>query len=95
MCIRYYDHHGYLRYYIPDFIVKTENCFYLIETKGKEDINVRYKDKAATEWCKSTTKGTGFPWMYVKIMAKDFGDFSTLNLSHLIRNVGYSQFTLD
>jgi len=95
MRIRYFDHYGYLRYYIPDFIVKAENCFYLIETKGEEDINVRYKDKAATEWCKSTTKGTGFPWKYVKIMAKDFGDFSTLNLSQLIRNVGYSQFTLD
>jgi len=93
--IRYYDYHGYLRYYIPDFIVKAENCFYLIETKGEEDINVRYKDKAATEWCKSATKGTGFPWKYVKIMAKDFGENSMLNLSQLIRNVGYSQFTLD
>jgi type III restriction enzyme len=93
--IRYYDHYGYLRYYIPDFIVKTENCFYLIETKGEEDINVRYKDRAATEWCKATTKGTGFPWKYVKIMSKDFEENSSLILSQLVRDIGYSQFTLN
>ena len=91
--IRYYDHYGCLRYYIPDFIVKTEDCFYLIETKGEEDINVRYKDKAATEWCKAATK-SGTKWRYVKIMAKDFEENSTLTLSQLIKNIGYTQMEL-
>jgi len=92
--IRYYDHYGYLRYYIPDFIVKTEDCFYLIETKGEEDINVRYKDKAATEWCKAASK-SGVQWKYVKIMAKDFEENSTLTFSQLIKNIGYTQMRLN
>ncbi len=92
--IRYYDHYGCLRYYIPDFIVETEDCFYLMETKGEEDINIRYKDKAATEWCKTARK-SGTEWKYVKIMAKDFEENSTLTFSQLVKNVGYTQMELD
>lgn len=92
--IRYYDHYGYLRYYIPDFIVKTEDCFYLIETKGLEDMSVRYKDKAATEWCKTASK-SGNEWKYVKIMSKDYEENPTLTFSKLIKNIGYTQMELE
>jgi type III restriction enzyme len=96
--ILYYDQQGYLRYYIPDFIVKTANCFYLIETKG-EDIgmhpNVKYKDKAAAEWCKTISEATKTPWKYVKIMANDFQMNSYLRFSELLKAVGYTQASLD
>ena len=92
--IRYYDHHGYLRYYIPDFIVKTEDCFYLIETKGIEDMSVRYKDKAATEWCKAASR-SGIEWKFVKIMAKDFDENFPLTFSELIKSIGYTQMELE
>jgi len=96
--ILYYDQQGYIHYYIPDFIVKTANCFYLIETKG-EDVgmhpSVKYKDKAANEWCKTLTRVTNTPWKYVKIMANDFQMNSYLRFSELLKAVGYTQASLD
>jgi len=32
---RYYDRYGYLRYYVPGFIVKTQDRFYLIRNQGR------------------------------------------------------------
>jgi type III restriction enzyme len=96
--ILYYDQQGYIHYYIPDFIVKTTNCFYLIETKG-EDIgmhpSVKYKDKAANEWCKTLTRVTNTPWKYVKIMANDFQINSYLRFSELLKVVGYTQASME
>jgi type III restriction enzyme len=96
--ILYYDQQGYIHYYIPDFIVKTANCFYLIETKG-EDIgmhpSVKFKDKAATQWCKTLSRATNTPWKYVKIMANDFQMNSYLRFSELLKAVGYTQASLD
>ena len=65
--IPYHNHEGYLSYYLPDFIVKTENVMYLIETKGIEDLNVPLKDAAATEWCKRASELTDTEWRYVKV----------------------------
>ena len=96
--ILYYDQQGYVHYYIPDFIVKTADRFYLIETKG-EDIgmhpNVKYKDKAATEWCKTLSQVTNTSWTYVKIMANDFEMNSYLHFSELLKAVGYTQMSLN
>jgi type III restriction enzyme len=96
--ILYYDQQGYLHYYIPDFIVKTKDCFYLIETKGEEigmHPSVKYKDKAATEWCKTLSETTKSCWRYVKIMSNDFQMNSYLRFSELLKAVGYTQASLD
>jgi hypothetical protein len=46
MSILYYDDKGYVHYYVLDYIVKTEDYYYLVETKReKYDTQiVKYKD---------------------------------------------------
>jgi type III restriction enzyme len=67
--IEYTDSASNLRYYEPDFVVLTkEGTHYIAETKGLEDVNVANKDRAAHLWCENTTKLTGKPWAYVKVL---------------------------
>jgi len=56
--IPYRDEYGILREYEVDFIVKTKESMYLVETKGDRDIfkeNVAVKAKAAHSWCESAS----------------------------------------
>jgi type III restriction enzyme len=67
--IEYTDNMGNLRYYEPDFVVLTKDAtHYIAETKGLEDVNVANKDRAAELWCENTTRLTGKPWEYVKVL---------------------------
>ena len=71
--IEYTDNSGNLRYYEPDFVVLTDDdTHYIAETKGLEDVNVANKDRAAQLWCENTTKLTGKPWAYVKVLQTEF-----------------------
>jgi type III restriction enzyme len=73
--IEYTDNVGNLRYYEPDFVaVTTDGAHYLIETKGLEDVNVAFKDRAAHLWCENATVLTGTPWAYVKVLQTDFNE---------------------
>lgn len=65
--ITYIDTNGFVRSYIPDFIVKTKDTYWVIETKGREDVDVKLKDKRAEEWCKQVSKLTGKEWAYKRI----------------------------
>jgi type III restriction enzyme len=66
--IEYTDARGNLRYYEPDFVAETvDGTHYLIETKGREDVDVAHKDRAARLWCENTTQLTGKPWSYLKV----------------------------
>ena len=52
--ISYMRNDGLLSIYHPDFIVKTANKIYIIETKGDDKINdgnVKQKQLATIEWC--------------------------------------------
>lgn len=71
--IEYTDASNNLRYYEPDFVaVTTEGRRYLIETKGREDVDVANKDRAATLWCENATRLTGDTWQYLKIPQKEY-----------------------
>ncbi len=71
--IEYTDATNNLRYYEPDFVaVATNGTHYLIETKGREDIDVANKDRAAILWCENATRLTGTLWRYVKVPQKEF-----------------------
>lgn len=92
--ILYYDMKNIARYYIPDFIVKAKCGSFIIETKGREldnKENVRYKDKAADEWCKKISKETGENWKYVKIISDDFSKNRDLSFCGLVKKVGYKR----
>lgn len=54
LLIPYRDEYGILREYEVDFIVKTDDKMYLVETKADKDLNdptVLLKAKAAHSWC--------------------------------------------
>jgi type III restriction enzyme len=71
--IEYTDAAGNLRYYRPDFVaVLGDGRHYIVETKGREDVDVAHKDRAAMLWCENATMLTGTEWSYVKVPQKDF-----------------------
>ena len=56
---------------------------HLIETKGREDVDVAHKDRAARLWCENATILTGVDWQYQIVHQKEFeklqpGDFEDL-----------------
>ncbi len=56
--IPYRDEHGILREYEVDFIVKTTDTIYLVETKADRDLDrpvTAIKARAAQSWCKSSS----------------------------------------
>lgn len=65
--IEYVSTTGKLRYYRPDFVVKTSDGMYLVETKGREDADVAQKDARAAQWCADATRLTDVPWQFVKV----------------------------
>lgn len=70
--VPYTDSSGFLRHYIPDFILKTKGGMGIIETKGREDVDVQFKDKRAMEWAEFAMKLTKKSWFYLRIDQKDF-----------------------
>jgi type III restriction enzyme len=71
--IEYTDSNNNLRYYEPDFVaVLADGTHYLIETKGREDVDVANKDRAAMLWCENATRLTGTDWRYLKVPQKEY-----------------------
>jgi len=71
--IEYTDSNNNLRYYEPDFVaVTTQGAQWLVETKGREDVDVANKDRAALLWCENATRLTGTEWNYLKALQKEF-----------------------
>jgi type III restriction enzyme len=83
--IEYADAKNNLRYYEPDFVaVTTDGTRYLIETKGREDIDVASKDRAATLWCENAARLTENRWVYVKVPQKEYSDLRPESLGDLL-----------
>lgn len=86
--VEYTDSRNNLRYYEPDFVVVTnDGKHYLAETKGREDVDVAGKDRAAILWCESASRLTGTHWEFVKVPQKEFehlqpDEFSDLGVFH-------------
>lgn len=54
-----------LAFYTPDFFVRSEDGnYWMVETKGRQDLDVPRKAAAAVEWCKAASKGKT-KWEYV------------------------------
>lgn len=71
--LRYVKEDGLPAFYSPDFLVRTANAIYLVETKAQEQAihpNVQRKLKAAVAWCErintlAPEHRQGLPWHYV------------------------------
>ena len=71
--IEYTDSVANLRYYEPDFVVVTaDRVHYVVETKGREDVDVAHKDRAARLWCENATMLTSVHWEYLKIPQAEY-----------------------
>jgi type III restriction enzyme len=83
--IEYTDSVGNLRYYEPDFVaVLSDGAHYLIETKGREDVDVAHKDRAAQLWCENATRLTGTSWGYLKVLQGDFEKLRPTDFSDVL-----------
>jgi type III restriction enzyme len=71
--IEYTDNATNLRYYEPDFVaVQDDGTHWLIETKGRVDVDVAHKNRAATLWCENATRLTGTQWRYIIVHQDNF-----------------------
>ncbi|MBV8695809.1 MAG: DEAD/DEAH box helicase family protein [Ktedonobacteraceae bacterium] len=83
--IEYTDNNANLRYYYPDFVVKTElGEMWLVETKGQESLEVAFKDRAANIWCENAMRLTGTQWRYVKVPQKEYEKLQPVEFSDLL-----------
>lgn len=81
--LRYVKEDGLPAFYSPDFLVRTEDAVYLVETKAQQQTthpNVQRKLKAATAWCgringlDAELRGSK-PWHYVLLGETMFQDW--------------------
>lgn len=87
-CIQYTDTLANIRNYFPDFIAFHEDgSCWIIETKGREDIEVKLKDNAAINWCKTATELTNENWNYLKVLQKDFEAFHPESFEELLAGI--------
>ena len=82
--IYYIRFDGLLANYSPDFLVQTQEKFYIIETKGQDRIdsrNVKQKQLATLEWCKKINSldpelREMKEWVYILLKETDFYQWS-------------------
>jgi len=65
--IPYVSAGGGIRYYRPDFVIRTPQAMYVVETKGLETLEVPRKDQRMAQWCRDATELTGQEWKYIKV----------------------------
>ena len=71
--IDYQNHTGRLAHYTPDFLIrKTNGDYVMLETKGRVDIDVPLKIRAAVAWCEAAS-GSGIRWDYLYVPEDVFG----------------------
>jgi type III restriction enzyme len=82
--IDYTDSGMNLRSYYPDFVaIDRKQTHWILETKGAEDLEVSYKDRAASQWCENATQLSGTRWQYLKVGQKVFETLQPTKLEHL------------
>lgn len=83
--IEYTDSASNLRYYEPDFVaVLNDGSHYLMETKGREDVDVAHKDRAAQIWCEHASVLSGTAWRYLKVPQTEFKKLQPFEFEDLL-----------
>lgn len=81
--LRYVKDNGMPAFYSPDFLVRTADAIYLVETKAQDQTshpNVLRKRKAAAAWCERVNAlppelRSGLPWHYALVGESIFHDW--------------------
>ncbi|MBP9019702.1 MAG: DEAD/DEAH box helicase family protein [Bacteroidales bacterium] len=86
--VEYRDSQGNLRLYYPDFIILTKDGEHLIlETKGRVDVDVEYKDKRIKFWCEDATRLTNSKWIFKRVDQEDFEKYRFKSIKELISSL--------
>ena len=94
----YVNANGEISNYYPDFIVRTdERRYYIVETKGKEDLDVPLKMERLEQWCEDINKGqkeNKFDFVFVD--QENFQKFKPSSFDQLERTFkGYKEVVLN
>ena len=85
--IDYRNSTGEISNFFPDFIIKkSEKEMYIVETKGREDLDDPLKIKRLAQWCEDINQNQNkvkFSWIYIK--EDEFKKDKINNFSQLIR----------
>jgi len=83
--VEYKDSRDNLRLYYPDFVVATdESEQVIIETKGREDVDVEHKDKRIKQWCEDATLLAECKWSYTRVGQEEFEKYRFKSVKELI-----------
>jgi type III restriction enzyme len=83
--VEYRDSRGNLRLYYPDFVLLTDKDEHIIiETKGREDIDVEHKDKRVKLWCEDATNVVDNKWSFLRVNQIDFEKYRFKSIKELI-----------
>ena len=78
---------GSISYYYPDFFVKIdEKTIYIIETKGREDLDDLLKIKRLKQWCEDANERQEkikYKMLYVK--QEDWEKYKPKNFKELVK----------
>lgn len=92
--LEYISKEGALRYYHPDFVVRlTDDSCLIIETKGREDVDVVLKDRRARRWCEDASRLAGRTWSYEKVGETAFDAYTGGDLDGLRRFLAADEAT--
>ncbi|MBP8625018.1 MAG: DEAD/DEAH box helicase family protein [Methanothrix sp.] len=81
--IDYQTHTGRLAHYTPDFAaLKNDGSYVMIETKGRVDIDVPLKIRAAIAWCQAASD-SGIRWDYLYVPQESFSSVNDNRLEAL------------
>jgi len=85
LSIEYLDKETNLRFYEPDFVARdSTGNHWLLETKGREDLDVQYKNERAERWCEDVSHLTGIEWRFLMIPQKQFEKLNPQNFTDLV-----------
>jgi len=88
--VDYLSDSGAIRFYYPDFLAvqnfEGKEIYWILETKGREDVNVALKDEAIINWCEKISNQTGQDWRYMKVSQARFDSFSGTCFADLVQN---------
>lgn len=88
--IDYKNADGSISYYYPDFFVKVDNKnIYIVETKGREDLDDPLKIERLRQWCEDANerqKKITYKMLYVK--QEEWDKYTPKDFGELVKNFG-------
>ena len=89
--VQYLKSSGAVGTYYPDFvvvqIVDEGRVYWIIETKGREDVEVAAKDTQMDRWCREVSSVSGDQWRYLKVPQGIFDRGGFVSLTGLVQHV--------